>query len=170
MKLFREIGAQQALRPFMKAEMLPGAAKQSDAELDAAIRATAVTVHHPAGSCRMGADEMAVVDGELRVHGAQGLRVIDASVFPDLVGGNINAAVIMIAEKAADMIRGKAAAARANELMLQADPVAELSRLSAIVFRYRAAIASCCLCRPSATTISPPTITSFTSASPATNT
>ena len=107
-KLFRAIGTQPALRPFMKAEVLPGGARQSDAELDAAIRATAVTVHHPAGSCRMGVDEMAVVDGTLRVHGTQGLRVIDASVFPDLVGGNINAAVIMIAEKAADMIRGKA--------------------------------------------------------------
>ena len=62
----------------------------------------------------MGVDEMAVVDGTLRVHGTQGLRVIDASVFPDLVGGNINAAVIMIAEKAADMIRGKAPLAGAN--------------------------------------------------------
>jgi choline dehydrogenase/4-pyridoxate dehydrogenase len=112
-KLFREIGAQPALRPFMKAEVLPGSAKQSDAELDAAIRATAVTVHHPAGSCRMGADEMAVVDGNLNVRGTQGLRVVDASVFPDLVGGNINAAVIMIAEKAADLIRGKAPLARA---------------------------------------------------------
>jgi choline dehydrogenase-like flavoprotein len=65
-------------------------------------------VHHPAGSCRMGADETAVVDGALRVRGVEGLRVIDASVFPDLPGGNINAAVIMIAEKAADMIRERA--------------------------------------------------------------
>jgi choline dehydrogenase-like flavoprotein len=88
---------------------MPGAARQSDADLDAAIRASAVTVHHPAGSCRMGVDEDAVVDGELRVRGTQGLRVIDASVFPDLPGGNINAAVIMIAEKAADIIRGRAA-------------------------------------------------------------
>ena len=103
-----------SIRRFMRAEVLPGAARHSDAELDAAIRATAVTVHHPAGSCRMGVDEMAVVDGTLRVHGTQGLRVIDASVFPDLVGGNINAAVIMIAEKAADMIRGKAPLPRAT--------------------------------------------------------
>jgi 4-pyridoxate dehydrogenase len=113
-KLFRKIGAQPALRPFMQAEVLPGAAKHSDAELDAAIRQSAVTVHHPAGSCRMGVDEMAVVDGDLRVHGTQDLRVIDASVFPDLVGGNINAAVIMIAEKAADAMRGKAALPRAS--------------------------------------------------------
>ena len=113
-KLFREVGTRKALQPFVKAEIVPGAAKQSDAELDAAIRATAVTVHHPAGSCRMGVDDGAVVDGELRVRGTQGLRVIDASVFPDLPGGNINAAVIMIAEKAADMIRGKAPLPRAT--------------------------------------------------------
>jgi 4-pyridoxate dehydrogenase len=104
-RLFREVGAQKPLAPFRRAEMMPGPAQQSDAELDAAIRQSAVTVHHPAGTCRMGADEMAVVDGELRVRGTEGLRVIDASVFPDLVGGNINAAVIMIAEKAADLIR-----------------------------------------------------------------
>jgi 4-pyridoxate dehydrogenase len=106
-KLFRDVGAQKPLAPFRRAEIMPGAAKQSDAELDAAIRQSAVTVHHPAGTCRMGADHMAVVDGELRVRGTEGLRVVDASVFPDLVGGNINAAVIMIAEKAADLVRGK---------------------------------------------------------------
>jgi 4-pyridoxate dehydrogenase len=107
-QLFRDVGARKPLQRFMRAEIMPGAAKQSDAELDAAIRATAVTVHHPAGSCRMGVDHQAVVDGELRVRGTEGLRVIDASVFPDLVGGNINAAVIMIAEKAADLLRGRA--------------------------------------------------------------
>jgi 4-pyridoxate dehydrogenase len=69
-----------------------------------------VTAHHPAGTCRMGvvSDKAAVVDSELRVIGVDGLRVVDASVFPDLVGGNINAPVIMIAEKAADIIRKKA--------------------------------------------------------------
>jgi choline dehydrogenase/4-pyridoxate dehydrogenase len=113
-KLFRDIGTRAPLKPFIKAETLPGAAKQSDAEIDAAIRAGAVTVHHPAGTCRMGTDEMAVVDGELRVHGIDGLRVIDASVLPDLPGGNINAPVIMIAEKAADLIRGKAPLPRAT--------------------------------------------------------
>jgi 4-pyridoxate dehydrogenase len=113
-QLFRDVGARKALQRFMRAEVMPGAAKQSDAELDAAIRATAVTVHHPAGSCRMGVDHQAVVDGELRVRGTEGLRVIDASVFPDLVGGNINAAVIMIAEKAADLIRGRTLLPRAT--------------------------------------------------------
>jgi 4-pyridoxate dehydrogenase len=106
-RLFREVGAQKSLAPFRRAEITPGPAQQSDAELDAAIRQSAVTVHHPAGTCRMGVDDMAVVDRELCVRGTEGLRVVDASVFPDLVGGNINAAVIMIAEKAADMIRGR---------------------------------------------------------------
>ena len=80
------------------------------------IRATAITVHHPLGTCRMGrpADPTAVVDPELRVLGVDGLRVVDASVMPDLVGGNINAVVIMIAEKAADLIRGRPPLAPVN--------------------------------------------------------
>ncbi len=71
------------------------------------MRQTAVTAHHPAGTCRMGpaADANSVVDSMLCVHGIEGLRVVDASVFPDLVGGNINASVIMVAEMAADFIR-----------------------------------------------------------------
>ena len=109
--------AEQApLRPFAAAEIAPGPDGWSDAALDAHIRATAITVHHPLGTCRMGAesDEMAVVDGTLRVRGVDALRVVDASVMPDLVGGNINAAVIMIAEKAADLIRGRAPPAPLN--------------------------------------------------------
>jgi len=89
--------------------MSPGPDGWTDDGLDAHIAATGITVHHPLGTCRMGdnGDEMAVVDGELRVRGVESLRVIDASVMPDLIGGNINAAVIMIAEKAADLVRGK---------------------------------------------------------------
>jgi choline dehydrogenase-like flavoprotein len=89
---------------------------RSDADVDAFIRATADTVYHPLGTCRMGTadDEMAVVDPELRVRGVGGLRVVDASVMPDLVGGNINAPVIMIAEKAADLIRRKPSLAPVN--------------------------------------------------------
>ena len=70
------------------------------------VRRAAATVHHPVGSCRMGRDPNAVVDAQLRVHGIAGLRVADASVFPRVVGGNTNAAVVMVAEKAADMIAG----------------------------------------------------------------
>ncbi|TGR94990.1 GMC oxidoreductase, partial [Mesorhizobium sp. M1C.F.Ca.ET.188.01.1.1] len=75
------------------------------AELMSHIRARADTIYHPAGTCKMGIDDMAVVDPELRVHGMQALRVVDASVMPRLIGGNTNAPTIMIAEKAADMIR-----------------------------------------------------------------
>jgi choline dehydrogenase-like flavoprotein len=106
-RLFRELSHHSSLQPFIKTEIGPGPAATSDGAIDAHIRATAVTAHHPAGTCRMGTDAMAVVDPELRVRGTEGLRVVDASVFPDLVGGNINAPVVMIAEKAADLIRGR---------------------------------------------------------------
>lgn len=114
MRLAREIGEQAPLRPFIAKEIAPGPENWSDAAIDAHIRATGITVHHPAGTCRMGRrdDPMAVVDPELRLIGARGLRVVDASVMPDLVGGNINAAVIMIAEKAASFIRGPRPACR----------------------------------------------------------
>ncbi|HEY2635464.1 MAG TPA: choline dehydrogenase [Steroidobacteraceae bacterium] len=104
----REIAAQPSMQRFIAREFFPGSDKASDADIDAHIRATAITVHHPAGTCKMGAptDELAVVDTELRVRGVDALRVVDASVMPDLVSGNINAAVLMIAEKAADLIRG----------------------------------------------------------------
>ena len=109
-RLFRDLVNRGPVQRFVKAELMPGRDATSDAALEAHARNTAITVHHPCGTCRMGAnsDEMAVVDPELRVRGAEGLRVVDASVFPDLVGGNINAAVVMIAEKAADLIRGRA--------------------------------------------------------------
>ena len=109
-RLFRDIATRPPMQRFVKAELMPGPQATSDAVIEEHARKTAITVHHPAGTCRMGAaqDEMAVVDSELRVRGAEGLRVVDASVFPDLVGGNINAAVVMIAEKAADLIRGRA--------------------------------------------------------------
>jgi choline dehydrogenase/4-pyridoxate dehydrogenase len=107
LRLVREIGNQAALAQFNAGEVLPGPGSQSDAEIDAHIRATAITVHHPLGTCKMGrpSDPAAVVDPELKVLGVDALRVVDASVMPDLVGGNINAPVIMIAEKAADLIR-----------------------------------------------------------------
>jgi 4-pyridoxate dehydrogenase len=106
LKLLREVAAQSALDPFRGREIRPGKDVRTDAELDAFIRSAPATAHHPCGTCRMGSDEGAVVDGELKMRGVEGLRVVDASVMPDLVGGNINAAVIMIAEKAADLIAG----------------------------------------------------------------
>jgi 4-pyridoxate dehydrogenase len=107
-RLVRDIGCQTPLASFTTGEISPGPDCRSDAEIDAHIRATAITVHHPLGTCKMGrpSDPTAVVDPELKVLGLDGLRVVDASVMPDLVGGNINAPVIMIAEKAADLIRG----------------------------------------------------------------
>ena len=109
MRAVFEIGRQRELSRFIKRQMTPAPERCSDAELDAFVRATAITVHHPLGTCRMGieSDAMAVVDPELRVRGVEALRVVDASVMPDLIGGNINAAVLMIAERAADLIRGR---------------------------------------------------------------
>jgi choline dehydrogenase-like flavoprotein len=106
-RMIRRVAAEAPLSKLLGEEKTPGKHVQSDAEIDAHIRATSATAHHPCGTCKMGTDEMAVVDPELRVRGVQGLRVIDASVFPDLVGGNINAPVIMIAERAADLLRGR---------------------------------------------------------------
>ena len=107
-RLTREIFAQKAFDPFRGTELWPGQENQSDEELDAWIRETAESSYHPSCSCKMGAanDSMAVVSPELKVHGLENLRVIDASVMPDVVSGNLNAPTIMIAEKAADMILG----------------------------------------------------------------
>lgn len=111
-RMIRDIAGSPALAPFIEKEMAPGASVRTDEEIDAFIRKTAITVHHPAGTCRMGpdGDALAVVDSQLRVRGARNLRVVDASVMPDLTSGNINSPVIMIAERAADMIRGRVAA------------------------------------------------------------
>jgi 4-pyridoxate dehydrogenase len=111
LKLVRRMAQTAPLKDFVARELKPGPAADSDAELDAYIRATAATAHHPLGTCKMGPDSdgMAVVDPKLKVRGVAGLRVVDASVMPDLVGGNINAPTIMIAEKAADLVRGRAA-------------------------------------------------------------
>jgi len=113
MRLMQDIMGQPQMQPFVAGELTPA---RSDAEVDEHIRNTAITLHHPAGTCRMGGDddEAAVVDPQLRVRGVESLRVIDASVMPDLISGNINAPVMMIAEKAADMIRGRPTLAPLN--------------------------------------------------------
>ncbi|MBU1489659.1 MAG: choline dehydrogenase [Gammaproteobacteria bacterium] len=105
-RLTREIMAQSALDPYRGRELSPGSACQSDAGLDAFIREHAETAYHPSCSCKMGEDAMAVVDGQGRVHGLEGLRVVDASIMPLIVTGNLNAPTIMMAEKIADKIRG----------------------------------------------------------------
>ena len=108
-ELVRNIGRQSPLMPFVKEETGPGAGVNDIASIDEHIRKFAITVHHPLGTCKMGlpTDPGAVVDDQLRVLGVERLRVVDASVMPDLVGGNINASVVMIAERAADLIRGR---------------------------------------------------------------
>lgn len=106
LRIVRDIISQKPLARYIGPEWLPGAGVLTDAEIDAFVRAKAETIYHPVGTCRMGADARAVVDPSLKVNGVEGLRVIDASVMPTLVGGNTNAPTIMIAEKAADMIRG----------------------------------------------------------------
>lgn len=106
-RITREIFAQPAFDEFRGKEIAPGADKQSDEALDAFVREHGETAYHPCGSCRMGDDEMAVVDGQGRVHGMEGLRVVDASLMPVIVTGNLNATTIMMAEKIADRIRGR---------------------------------------------------------------
>ena len=104
-KLSRDILAQPAFDAFRGAPIHPGRDDLDDRELVAYIRAKAETVYHPVGTCRMGTDDLSVVDPQLRVHGIDGLRVVDASVMPTLPGGNTNAPTIMIAERAAELIR-----------------------------------------------------------------
>jgi choline dehydrogenase len=106
-KIAREVFVQPAFAPYRGPELMPGAQARSDADLDAFIRRTAETIYHPVGTAKMGIDADSVVDPQLRVHGLEGLRVVDASVMPTLVSGNTNAPTIMIAERAADLILGR---------------------------------------------------------------
>jgi 4-pyridoxate dehydrogenase len=109
LRMAREVCRGKPMLPFVARELAPGESAVGDADFDAHIRANSITVHHPLGTCKMGiaSDPLAVVDAELRVFGTEGLRVVDGAVMPDLVGANINAPIIMIAEKAADLIRGR---------------------------------------------------------------
>ena len=106
-RITREIMAQKALAPYAGREITPGKALQSDRELDDFVRQHAETAFHPSGTNAMGTDDMAVVDEQGRVHGLENLRVIDASIMPQIVTGNLNAPTLMMAEKIADRIRGR---------------------------------------------------------------
>ena len=105
-KLTREIGRAAALAKYRGRELFPGDTVQGDSALRSYARTVTETLYHPVGTCKMGNDRMAVVDSELRVHGLTGLRVVDASIMPTVPGGNTNAPTIMVAEKAADLIKG----------------------------------------------------------------
>jgi choline dehydrogenase len=112
LRIAREIFRTSAMQNYVSDEFLPGATAETDDDWLDHIRQTAGTTYHPTSTCMMGMHERAVVDAELRVHGIEGLRVIDASIMPSVVSGNTNAATIMIAEKGADMIlRGPRSAA-----------------------------------------------------------
>lgn len=115
LRFARKIAEQPALQTYIDHELLPGSDAVSDEDLLAFAQNTGSTIYHPVGTCQMGHGPNAVVDPQLRVYGVEGLRVVDASIMPRLVSGNTNAPTIMIAEKAADMILGKPALARASD-------------------------------------------------------
>jgi choline dehydrogenase len=110
MKLARRLATTQAMMPYYDGEELPGGQYQTDAELLEAAKKTGSTTYHPNGTCKMGpaTDPGAVVSDELKVHGMQGLRVVDASIMPQMLSANLNACTMMIGEKGSDMILGKA--------------------------------------------------------------
>jgi choline dehydrogenase-like flavoprotein len=110
-RLMRHILSQPVLAGYRGVELAASSGAHTDEQIEQFIRNHADTIYHPVGTCRMGVDALAVVDPELRVQGMAGLRVVDASIMPRVVGGNTNAPTIMIAEKAADMIKAAARAA-----------------------------------------------------------
>ncbi len=112
-KIVRRLVNAPAMDAYRGDEVLPGPAVSTDDQIRQFARQTLGTTFHPAGTCKMGRDRMAVVDPELKVRGIDGLRVVDASIMPRVVSGNTNAPVMMIAEKAAEMILGRAARAKA---------------------------------------------------------
>jgi choline dehydrogenase len=114
LKIVRRITAAPSFAPFNSGQILPGAAATSDADLRACVRAEGQTIYHPVGTCKMGTDPMAVVDASLRVRGIEGLRVADASVMPTITRGHTHAPVVMIGEKAADLMLGRGAQAAAR--------------------------------------------------------
>lgn len=122
-RITRKIVSGRPLARFEPEEIAPGAASQSDDEILAYVRQTVITVFHQSGTCKMGRDPMAVVDERLRVHGLEGLRVVDASIMPNVISGNTNAPVMMIAEKGAAMIREDRRAATSVQARARSFPI-----------------------------------------------
>ncbi|MEM7206366.1 MAG: choline dehydrogenase [Pseudomonadota bacterium] len=120
-RLTREIIGQAAMDEFRGAEIQPGESVQSDAEIDAFVRQAVESAYHPSCSCKMGTDDMAVVDPELRVRGIDNLRVVDSSVFPTIPNGNLNSPTIMTAERGADIIKGEVLPSDDASVMLGTD-------------------------------------------------
>ena len=122
-RLTREIFGQAALAPFAGRELQPGAEVVTDEAIDGFVRDHVESAYHPSCTCRIGGanDPLAVVDAELRVHGVEGLRVVDSSVMPSVTTGNLNAPTIMIGEKGADHILGKGMLAASNAGFYEAD-------------------------------------------------
>ncbi len=106
-KVTREVFRQEAMKDFVKAELFPGPGVHTDAEIDAYIRESATTCYHPTGTVKMGTDDMSCLSHEMKVHGIEGLRVCDGAAMPQVNSGNTNAPISMMAEKCADMIRGR---------------------------------------------------------------
>lgn len=124
-KLIRQLFQTSAFDEFRGEEIAPGAYVVNDEAIEAYVRDGCSTVWHPVGTCKMGTDPMAVVDSELRVHGIEGLRVVDASIMPTITTGNTNAPTIMIGEKAADLIK----ATRTRQELLSKDNLQNSSQL-----------------------------------------
>ncbi|PHQ70519.1 MAG: choline dehydrogenase [Sneathiella sp.] len=119
-KLTREIFSQDAFKPFRGAELAPGPEVKSDAEIDAFVRETVETAYHPSCTCKMGSDDLSVVDGAGKVHGTENLRIVDSSIMPTIVSGNLNAPTIMLAEKISDQIKGLRPLPPSNAAVYQA--------------------------------------------------
>jgi choline dehydrogenase len=121
-KLVRSLNHTKAFAPYYEQDINPLQYIQSDIEIAEFIRTNLRTTYHPVGTCKMGHDDLAVVDEQLRVRGVEGLRIVDASIMPTIVNGNTNAPTIMIAEKATDLIRGPAIGTLSEKFSLPLSP------------------------------------------------
>ena len=135
-RLTREIFAQAAFDPFRAQELAPGSECQTDEQLDAFIKEKVESAYHPCGTCRMGSDDQAVVDPQCRVNGITGLRVVDASIMPQATAGDLNGPTIMLAERAADLIRGRQLESIDDAPLLADENWADKQRSSAIKKDY----------------------------------